>query len=255
MMDHNHAPNPVPTVNTSAPYPLAGKCRIFSGSVLKLIAMITMLIDHTAVILLSDREWATTSFEVVGISLSVYSILRRIGRLAFPIFCFLIVEGFIHTKDRRKYGLSLALFAVISEIPFNLMVSGQWACIDKQNVFFTLLLGVVLLCILEYVHPPYKQAACLIALCIAAYILHADYGLRGVLLIGMLYVLRGQTILQTLFAYPMLSGGVAAWCAFVPINMYNGKRGFIQGKPLKYAFYLFYPLHILLLLIVKQWMT
>ncbi len=228
------------------------KFKIFSGSFLKIVAILSMLIDHAALVIFSRLDWATASVTVLGRAFSIYSVMRLIGRLAFPIFCFLITEGFVHTRNRKKYGLSLLLFALISEIPFNLMVGGSFVYLGGQNVYFTLFLGFLLLCVFENVSEPYKRVLCAAGIIIAAYLLRADYGLRGVLLIGIIYIFREERLLRTLFAFPCLSGGLAAFSAFIPINMYNGRRGFIKGKAAKYVFYIFYPLHIIILLVIKQ---
>lgn len=226
--------------------------RIFSGSVLKLIAVVAMFIDHAAFILLSDMAWATTPFSVLGKSVTVYWIARKIGRLAFPIFCFLITEGWAHTRNRKRYGLLLLVFAILSEIPFDLAASDKWFSLRSQNVYFTLLLGVLLMAVLEQAQTAFQKVGCSIGVFLIAWFLRADYGLNGVLLIGLLYILREKRIWRTLFAYPFLSGGLAAWCAFAPIELYSGERGFIKSKVCKYAFYAFYPLHMLVLVLLKQ---
>ena len=101
--------------------------QILSGSMLKLLACIAMLIDHTGAIILSHYPPALTElFYINGKGITFYRIVRDIGRCAFPIFCFLIVEGFLHTHDRRKYGRNLLLFALISEIPWNFMFAMTW---------------------------------------------------------------------------------------------------------------------------------
>lgn len=228
------------------------KTEVFSGSVLKLLAILTMLIDHGSLILAQEVEWLGMTISLPGRSVTVYYLLRRIGRLAFPLFCFLLVEGFVHTRSRKRYAAGLLLFALISEVPWNYMVGGRCIYPAKQNVYFTLFLGVVLLCILAWEASDWKRGLCLVGLYVLVRLLHVDYGVNGVLLIGLLYVLRVQRLSRTLFAFPMLSGGLAALCAFVPINMYNGERGFIKGKVLKYVFYLFYPLHIIVLLLIKH---
>lgn len=119
------------------------------GSTLKLIAIITMLIDHTAATIL-DRTMASrgmnslfgdhmTAIQYANIA------MRLIGRIAFPIFCFLLVEGFIHTRSKWKYTLRLAIFALISEIPFNLAFQGKFFDKSYQNVFFTLTIGMLVM--------------------------------------------------------------------------------------------------------------
>ena len=127
---------------------------IMSGSTLKIIALFTMLLDHTAkYLLIKIPEITTPLLAVFGMTVSIYTIMTFLGRLAFPIYCFLITEGYIHTHDRKKYGESLLLFAVVSEIPWNLEHTGS-ILYDSQNVFFTLFLGYTALCI----HGKYKDS-------------------------------------------------------------------------------------------------
>ena len=111
-----------------------------SGSALKMIAIATMLIDHIAATVIIR----VLKFGGYNDSLyQLYRVMRNIGRIAFPIFCFLLVEGFMHTRDREKYALRLGCFAAISEIPFDLAFNGKILEVGYQNVFFTLLLGLL----------------------------------------------------------------------------------------------------------------
>ena len=227
--------------------------RILSGSMLKLIAIMTMLIDHAAYLLAPQIPVLTVPFLTIATKeISVYFLLRKIGRLAFPIFCFLVTEGFAHTKNKKRYAISLLLFAVLSEIPFNMMNGGQWTNLKTQNIFFTLFLGVLMLAIFEYVQKELFRAILLIGIGVIAMLIKSDYGLKGVLLILLMYLLRNRPAAQAVLSYPLLSGGIAAFAAFVPINMYNGQRGFIKSSAMKYAFYLFYPVHILILIGIKH---
>lgn len=130
-----------------------------SGSTLKLIAIITMLIDHTAATILDRTLIARGLYNLDGTnSMAVQEFLRQngaiyytdvamrfIGRIAFPIFCFLLVEGFIHTRNQWKYTLRLAIFALISEIPFDLAFNGHFFDMGYQNVFFTLTIGMLVM--------------------------------------------------------------------------------------------------------------
>ena len=218
---------------------MSDKVKIFSGSMLKLIAVICMVIDH-----------GTLIFSAFLPAQAVY-VLRQIGRLAFPIFCFLAAEGYVHTRNKKRYAWSLLLFAVISEVPFDWMLSGNWYYADKQNIYFTLFFGVLMMFYYENTDG-LKRALLMLCVGLTTILFDVDYGIRGVLLIFLLYVLREQPAAKTALAYPLLSGGWAAFAAFVPINLYNGKRGFIKAPWLKYSFYVFYPAHILLLLLIRS---
>lgn len=229
------------------------KFQILSGSSLKLIAAVTMLIDHAALVLYAVLPFMRTP--LLGEEVTLYFLLRKIGRLAFPIYCFLICEGFLHTHSKKHYALRLLVFAFLSELPFNLMLSGHCFHPSAQNVFFTLFLGFVMLCIFENVSNQLRKVALMFAVFLAAHILQTDYSVPGVALILLIYVLRRHRAAQVILSYPLLSGGIAALCAFIPINMYSGTRGFIKSGALKYAFYLFYPVHMLLLALIRYLLT
>ena len=231
------------------------KMQILSGSALKMIAIITMLIDHTAFVLLSQYEPATqTLFIFHGKGYSLYRICRDIGRVAFPIFCFLLIEGFLHTRNRLKYGRNLLLFALISEIPWNFMHTNQWQY-EKQNVFFTLLLGYLACWAIEYFwDKQYMTVLCLLILLAASVYLRDDYGWKGFVFIVIMYVLRMDKPAQAIVGSCWLSYEWKACFAFLSINMYNGERGFIRGKWAKYLFYIFYPLHITILVLLRNYL-
>ena len=106
-----------------------------SGYWLKLIAVISMLIDHTSAVILE---------QIPGLEAPAF-FMRIIGRAAFPIYCFLLVEGFYHTRSRAKYAGRLFLFALISEVPFDLAFSRRMWDFSSNNVFFTLLFGLLVI--------------------------------------------------------------------------------------------------------------
>lgn len=139
-----------------------------SGSTVKIIAVIAMLIDHAAAAVLArylvqgirsaadnQAAWAWQQ-EHISFYL-VYNVMRAIGRLGFPIFCFLLVEGFQRTRNVKKYALRLGIFALISEIPFNLAICGQTFHTGYQNVYFTLLLGLLALSGFRFFEKAEKQ--------------------------------------------------------------------------------------------------
>lgn len=226
--------------------------QILSGSALKMIAIITMFIDHLGAIILSKIPACNEALFSIGTkSYTIYRLSRDIGRVAFPIFCFLLVEGFIHTRNRFKYGRNLLLFALISEVPWNIW-HGGWTC-EKQNVFFTLFFGYLAFCAIEHFYDNQKvQFLCLAALFFIAYHFNADYGWKGYIFLLIMYLFRFEKATQALVGSCWLYYEWKACFAFISINMYNGKRGFIRGKFGKYFFYAFYPVHIILLLMIKH---
>ena len=228
------------------------KFKILSGSALKMLAIITMAIDHSAAMLYPVIDAMRIPFSLGGKMITLYWIMRKIGRLAFPIFCFLITEGYQHTRNKMRYGLRVLIFAIISEIPFNLLFSNNLFDSNGQNVFFTLFLGLLMIHVYNSQCKQLIKFLAMVAVGVIATYLKADYGLNGVLLVFIIYLFRNTPSVQALLAYPLLSGGVAAWVAFIPINLYNGNRGFIKSPMLKYAFYAFYPVHILILHLIKH---
>lgn len=210
-----------------------------SGTDLKYIAMITMLIDHTAAVLLPYQHPA-------------YMPLRIIGRLAFPIYCFLLVEGFLHTRDPYRYAGRLAIFALISEIPFDWALFGSVWNPQDQNVFFTLCLGMLSMIFYEKYKRKGNTLLCGLALFLpafAAYLLKTDYGAEGVVLILLFYLYRDnrQAAFFGASMLLVLMGQVEAWgvLSLVIIFMYNGQKG-STGLP-RFVFYGFYPVHLLIL--------
>lgn len=221
-----------------------------SGSMLKLLAMTLMLIDHTAHYILSQIPFFTTPL-VVGISL--YTMIRLATRIVFPLYAFLLVEGFIHTRDRKKYGLNLLIFALISELPWNFVHTGTLFA-PSQNVMFTLFFSYLALCAIEHLDKNrFQQLLALLALFVICTFGKMDYGARGFGLVLIMYLLRQMPAVQAIAGTCMLNNGWAAGFAFIPINLYNGQRGFMKGRFAKYIAYVFYPAHLLLLGILKYY--
>ena len=224
-----------------------------SGSILKIIACFAMLLDHTAAFVPEEIPGINEVLFCVGSKeVTLRYIMRAVGRMAFPIFAFLITEGFEHTRDRQKYGLNLLLFALISEIPFNLARSGEFL-FYRQNVFFTLMLGYLALCCIERYRGcrDKKELICLGALFLVSIFLRADYGCFGFGFIILLYLLKANKVLMSVVGACVLPSRWIGGLAFIPICMYNGKRGFATGRLAKYLFYIFYPAHLLILYLLK----
>jgi len=232
------------------------KKKPLSGSALKLLAVITMLIDHSHHVLDKIPEFRYVFWNISSsYQVSVYLIFRTIGRIAFPLYAFLLTEGFQHTHDRKKYASNLLLFALISEIPWDLLHNGS-VLGKSQNVFFTLFLGLLCMIVYEtYQQDSKKQLLYLLIIAIISVFLNADYGLKGVGFIFAMYLLREKKIPQMFVSTAFLSGNIfytfGVMSAFIPISLYNHERGFIKGKFWKYAFYAFYPMHMLILYFLK----
>lgn len=227
-----------------------------SGSWLKLLALATMTADHAALFVLRYCDgFRETLFTIAGISVNWCMLLRCIGRLSFPLFAFLVVEGFLHTHSRKGYGLSLLLFSVLSIIPWNLIYTGRWYVCPSLNVLFTLLLGFLALCAVSQ-WEKHRQSSGVLAiqlfiLLLSAAIGRVDYGACGVTFILALYMLRQHRLLQAAIGFGLLPSKWLVLIAFIPMNLYNGCRGFIQGAVSKYAFYAYYPLHLLILYFLR----
>lgn len=156
---------------------------IFSETTIKIIAMISMLIDHIALCI-----------PYIWMHQDVYRIMRNIGRIAFPIFCFCIIEGYYHTSDVKKYILRLFIFALISEVPFDLAVnSGGIFGINHQNVFFTLCIGLCMIYIVDNASSGILMKLFAIgAACLTARMLRTDYDMFGIIQILTFYVFKKQ---------------------------------------------------------------
>ena len=216
------------------------KQRGLDGFTLKLIAAFAMLCSHIyRALLFSHKE---------------FLILDLFGRLSFPIFCFLLAEGFCYTKDRNAYLIRLWVFAVVSEIPFNLAFFGRMFAPEAQNVLFTMFTGLLVLWGMEKVGKMWRILPILAGMA-CAYWLHMDYGFYGIWIIVLFGILQGMKkellYLQagSQFCSVLLYGWIQIFSLLsLPlIYFYNGSR----GRSWKYFFYLFYPLHLLLLVGIR----
>ena len=222
----------------STSYPLK-LLSLFSGSALKIIAVLSMVTDHCAYYLLDGNTWA-------------YEVMRCFGRVAFPVFAFLVAEGFAHTRNRMRYFLSLLLFAAISEVPWYLLNGAD----GTHNVMFTLALGVAALAVFERLQKHGALAiAAILLVALSAEISGLDYGWHGIVEILVFHLFRSKKycqstrLLQLAFAFPFMShyGIIGALLACFIIFLYNGTRGIIHGKVAKYGFYAIYPVHLIII--------
>ena len=307
------------------------------GSTLKIIAIVAMLIDHIAAVCLDsyiatvmpteayyDSNAALKFLAQYGTVYYGDMAMRLIGRFGFPVFVFLLVEGFMHTSNIKKYIRNLAIFALISEIPFNLAMNATLFCFDYQSVFVTLLIGVLTLSGIKYVSdktyseklsPLFYVAAALFGLMLGGLIYNSDiegffsgfgliiekmyYYIAGIIIGLLIMIFKAKSLsfeqkMAFTFSVPIIYAGTvfadvlntdyASWGVFtivvmyyyrnasykkrmgmgalaltimqgievtsflmmIPANMYNGKR----GLKLKYFFYAFYPVHLLILYLI-----
>ncbi|MBE6716727.1 MAG: hypothetical protein E7573_07385 [Ruminococcaceae bacterium] len=239
--------------------------RGLSGSVLKMIAMAAMLTDHISVVFFGPDM----------------TVLRLIGRMAFPIFAYLIGEGVRYSKDIKKYALRLFIFALISEIPYDMAFSGSFFSFEKQNVYFTLLAGLISVVILRKLKEHKLGFLGIFTTALVAVVplvIASDYGFMGVVIITLFYVFGGSAgfiraggfllccaascfaivlispdmigLDMIPFSIPIpgiVSSQIYSILAVIPLMLYNGEKGFKMNR---YFFYAFYPVHILILGII-----
>lgn len=216
-----------------------------SGSALKVIAIISMVVDHCAYYLMEHDTL-------------LYEVMRCFGRIAFPVFAFLVAEGFRHTQNRMRYFLQLLFFAVTSEVPWYLLNGAD----GTHNVMFTLALGVMALAVFEKLKKDGTLCCCVILL--VAFIATwsgVDYEWRGILMIVAFYLLGnvcnisfpfGRKV-QLFCTFPLMMhyGIVGALLACPVIVCYDETRGFIHSKVAKYGIYAFYPVHLIVIFLLN----
>ena len=206
---------------------------------LHIMAMVFMIFDHLWGVFATDG----------------YLWMTCIGRLTYPIFAFMIVEGYFHTKNLKKYVLRLLIFALISEIPFNLVMSSSWIAPLHQNVLWTFLIGILLIFLNEKANKKALWVRILVFIgtallgCLLGIITFVDYNHGGVLIILMFYVFRerkwwallGQIVCLYFISVEVISGQfipielfgktfelvVQSFCvlALIPFWLYQGKQG------------------------------
>ncbi len=229
-----------------------------------------MLCDHVAVTLVQSYciELHAAASPEVDLWLGVYLAMRAVGRVTLPLFCFVLVEGFVHTRSRRKYALRLLLFALVSQLPFDYMLRLDFSYARYLNIMFTLLLSFCALWLGESAGtrlglPRWGTMALVGAVVFGAGmladVLSMGYGSYCVYIIGALYLARGHRLAQfalgcalTVLTCRFDWGDVQMWAVvgFALIALYNGER----GRGMKWFFYLFYPVHMLVLGLLDHWL-
>lgn len=255
--------------------------KILSGSTLKIIATIAMVANHVGIIILgaiTELIWfpmringEITPEQYEQINYFIRLTLYNMGNLAFPLFCLLVSEGYRYTHNREKYIFRMLLFAIISELPFDIGFFSALSTAAKtfpfywnhQNVFFTYFLSLMCLYSLDklktnyagYHHkinlfPTLLSIICVSIIAFIAEFIKCDYGAMGVLFVVFFYLFRNRNICQAgilLIVYMIMTGNqpnLFLILAALIILLYNGRKGREMNK---YFFYLFYPVHIVVL--------
>lgn len=231
---------------------LCSKVQFLSGAWLKLIAILSMLIDHVNKALIYPNLVSND-----GILTTVSNIFDIIGRIAFPLFCFLLVEGFFKTRCRKKYLLNLLIFGVISEVPFDMFTTASFFNMDWNNVMFTLAFVLITIWIIDILKEKmhkmpkalwyFTSFIIVIIMCIAAMYLSLDYEHHAILIGYFFYLFHDVPLLAIPFGYASMYTQPWALLGFGLTLTYNGKRG-KQNKMLNYWFY---PAHLLILGILR----
>lgn len=234
-----------------------------NGKTLKIIALITMIIDHFAASILLNMILYKGRQDLID----TYYLCRHIGRIAFPIYIFLLIQGFANTRNLKKYIISMAVFAAISEIPFDIALGrGEFPYYDSQNVFITLFLALTCLYLIKTIREKFLisdiRRYFLIIMAVAiisviAYYVRCDYKYGGVIAAAITYyaylytkdrfssLMRNAIIIalccSAMFVYNSTES--YAFLAGLFVIFYNGERGSIRNK---FFYYAMYPAHLLL---------
>ena len=216
---------------------------MLNGKMLKWIAMICMVVDHAGIMIHGEH----------------YALMRTIGRIAFPIFVFQIVEGVFHTKDWKKYLGSLAVFAIISEPCHRFAIHSTSSC-TIRNIYFTLTIGAAMIFCFKWLSENLEQkwlafvleGILLVSLSVFMGWIEANYEAYGMLIFAGMYYLKkyglpaALPLGYVLYQMSTLRHGFAVF-SLIPIFLYNGERGNIKYK---YFYYFFYPVHLVLLKLI-----
>lgn len=240
-----------------------------SGFALKYIAMVSMVCDHANMLVIRRGFFAPFRGEDgstlipqdapawLGAVQGVYSVFDVLGHLAFPLYCFLLAEGFAHTRDRKRYFLTLLAFALVTEPIFNLAHYEQWTGPALQNVLFTLALSCLELMVLARIETAISPLGTRLALyaltCLvfgaATFALRSEYVFLGTLSAALFYLLRSAGAWRLAGLVPLLAASPWVLLCAPLLLLYSGARGRRGGK---YFFYLFYPAHFLVLLALAK---
>lgn len=235
-----------------------GFCKNFqflSGAGLKLIAIISMLADHVNKALIYPYLESNHGFLAF-----ISDVFDIIGRIAFPLFCFMLVEGYFKTRNRKKYLLNLLLFGVISEVPFDMFTTASFFNMNWNNVMFTLALVLVTVWIIDTLKEKMQKRSkalwylvsilIVLVMCIVSMSLSLDYEHHAILIGYFFYLFHDMPVFAIPFGYASMFKEPWALLGFGLTLTYNGER----GKQHKMLYYWFYPVHLLILGLLRLYL-
>lgn len=235
-----------------------GFCKNFqflSGAGLKLIAIISMLADHVNKALIYPYLESNHGFLAF-----ISDVFDIIGRIAFPLFCFMLVEGYFKTRNRKKYLLNLLLFGVISEVPFDMFTTASFFNMNWNNVMFTLALVLVTVWIIDTLKEKMQKRSkalwylvsilIVLGMCIVSMSLSLDYEHHAILIGYFFYLFHDMPVFAIPFGYASMFKEPWALLGFGLTLTYNGER----GKQHKMLYYWFYPVHLLILGLLRLYL-
>ena len=221
-----------------------------NGAQLKYIAFASMFIDHFNKAIITPFLTGSGPLNIIT---SIFDIL---GRIAFPIFCFCIVEGFFKTKSRWKYLRNLLIFAIISEIPYDMFQSAVFINTWSQNILWGLALGLFTIMVIDKLKEKIKKrpvwifvSIIIVALSsLGSMLISADYEYYAIIIIYIYYLFYDKRLLASGLSYLVIIKEIYAILGFATVLLYNGEK----GKQNKLFNYLFYPVHLLIFGIIRM---
>ena len=227
------------------------KVQCLNGAQLKAVAFFSMLLDHV------NNALLVPILEGKGFLLQVSNLLSILGRIAFPLFIFFLVEGFFKTGNRKKYLASLVIFGVFSEIPFDMALSGVFFEPNSNNIMFTLALMLITIWIIDILKEKMQNMSKYIwypvsfvivgIMCIISMVTGLDYEYHAIMIGYLFYIFYNKRVFAIFLGYLAIFKEVWSLLGFSLILTYNGKR----GKQNKLFNYCFYPVHLLILGILR----
>ena len=221
--------------------------QVFNGAQLKYMAFLSMLLDHV------NNSMITPYLDGKGLLLHVSNLLSILGRVAFPLFMFFLVEGFFKTRSRKKYLINLLIFGILSEVPFDLFTSRELFNKNWNNMMFTLALSLVAIWIVDEMKGRlakkskalwYGASVLVVAvMCAVAMFFSLDYDYHAIIVAYLFYIFYEKPLYGAALGYLSIIKELYSVLGFAATLTYNGER----GKQYKWLNYAFYPVHLLIL--------